>query len=189
MRIFFLSILSICLISCKSGKKETTATPSKGDSLTATTDNTAPDNSGTDSVDLKSLGDIALEQHYLETLKALGNPDQKSKAVEWGADGLMHEDWTWTSKGLVLNMSAEKSTTTSNLYVFSITATEPCTLKTKAGIGIGSSYEEITTAYKRHINSNESTKEQVTIGSVYGGIIFTLTNNKVTSIFLGAAAE
>jgi hypothetical protein len=97
-------------------------------------------------IDIESLGEIYLGQHYNNTLNILGNPDSKSKPVEWEADGLMHEDWTWKNKGLVLNMASEINKPDS-LTVFSITARNPCTFKTKAGIGIGSSYVEAHAAY------------------------------------------
>jgi hypothetical protein len=191
MKLFFLTAITICMLGCQTGKKEKTAAPSAADSSTISPagDTTTTHTDTAAGPDIKSLGNIFLEQPYLETIKALGNPDEKSKPVEWGADGLMHEDWTWKTKGMTLNMSSDKETVPAKLTVFSITALSPCTLKTKAGIGIGSSHAEIAAAYKSQINTEESSPDQVTIGSVYGGIIFTLENHKVSRIFLGAAAE
>lgn len=140
-------------------------------------------------IDIESFGDIKLGQHYKETVAVLGEPDNKSKAQEWGADGLMHEDWTWKSKGLVLNMSSDKTNRESSLAVFSITATAPCNFKTKAGAGISSLYDEVQNAYKKDIDATATDKTQITVGSVYGGIIFSFKNDKVEKIFLGAAAE
>ena len=101
----------------------------------------------------------------------------------------MHEDWAWKNKGLVLNLSSEKSSREATLTVFSITANAPCAFKTRAGMGIGNTAADVQEAYKRDINPEESSKEQITVGSVYGGIIFTIKNDKVATIFLGAAAE
>lgn len=140
-------------------------------------------------IDIESFGDIKLGQHYKETVAVLGEPDNKSKAQEWGADGLMHEDLTWKSKGLVLNMSFDKTNHESSLAVFSITATAPCNFKTKAGAGISSLYDEVQNAYKKDIDATATDKTQITVGSVYGGIIFSFKNDKVEKIFLGAAAE
>lgn len=139
--------------------------------------------------DMLHLGDLKLGQHHSEVVKILGEPDTKSAAQEWGADGLLHEDWAWTKKGVALNFSSEKSSPESTRAVFSITAKAPCDLKTHAGIGIGSTTADVQEAYKKDINPEESNKEQITVGSVYGGIIFTIKGDKVISLFLGAAAE
>lgn len=192
MKSLFLFATVLLLISCNSGKKDTAGTETANDSTdTAPPADTVPlvPDVPTGKIDIESFGDIKLGQRYTDVLKALGEPNTKSKAEEWGADGLMHEDWSWKNKGLVLNLSSEKSTREATLAVFSITASAPCTFKTRAGMGIGSSAAEVQETYKRDINPEESSKEQITVGSVYGGIIFTIKNDKVATIFLGAAAE
>ncbi len=196
MRQLLLLTLIVILIGCKPGSKEKTGNEVNNDSSVITA---PPKDSGTSTqpeptsqtgkIDIESFGDLKLAQHYKETIKAIGNPDSKSKAVEWGADGLLHEDWTWAGKGLVLNMSSDKTNVESSLSIFSITAKSPCSFKTKAGVGIGSSYTEVQEAYKKDIDAEATDKTQITVGSVYGGIIFTFKDDKVTSIFLGAAAE
>jgi hypothetical protein len=140
-------------------------------------------------VDIESFGAIKSGQHYSKTLEVLGQPDSKSKPIEWGADGLFHEDWTWKENGLVLNMSFDKTNIDSTLSIFSITAKAPCDLKTKAGLGIGSSYAEVEAAYKNDIDPYTTNKTQITVGDLYGGIIFSFKNEKVNKIFLGAKAE
>ena len=71
-----------------------------------------------------------------------------------------------------------------------ISIKSPCDYKTQRGIQIGSSSAEVQRAYKNEINPQDS-KLPATIvaGTVYGGIIFGLTNGFVTSIFIGAATE
>ena len=185
----------ILMAACKSGKKENTEGDIKKDSNTvvqAKTDTntvlTAP-NDKPGKIDIVSFGPIRLGQPYSEFLKILGPPDAKTKAIEWGADGLLHEDWTWKSKGLVLNLSSDKINKDSTLSIFTITATAPCDFKTKANMGMGSSYAEVETAYKKDIDPEATDKTQITVGSVYGGIIFSFRNDKVSRIFLGAEAE
>jgi len=186
----------ILMTACKPGKKENTEGDIKKDSNTVVQTNTDTntvllkgpiDKPG--KVDIESFGPIRLGQPYSEFLKILGPPDAKSKAIEWGADGLLHEDWTWKSKGLVLNLSADKNNKDSTLSIFTITATAPCDFKTKANMGMGSSYAEVETAYKKDIDPEATDKTQITVGSVYGGIIFSFRNDKVSRIFLGAEAE
>lgn len=189
MKKYFLPALFIVLFGCKSGdKKDNTITSTdtpvvKTDTVTAPA--TPPPGSG--KIDIETFGDIKIGQPSAETINALGEPDKKSKAEEWGADGMMHEDWTYTSKGLVLNIAGEKGST--DKTIFSINAKVPCLFKTRAGMGIGSSYTEVQEAYKRDIDASATDKEQITVGSIYGGIIFTFKNEKVATVFLGAAAE
>ena len=189
MKPLILSFLVLVFLSCNDHKKESPAaendTTTFAPSPVTDTSNTAPSGK----IDIESFGPVKIGQPASETLKALGEPDEKTVATEWGADGLLHEDWTWISHGIKINLSSEKTNISGSMAVFSINASATCPFKTKSGIGIGNSYEDIVAAYPRDINKDESSKEQVTIGSVYGGIIFTLQQNKVTNIFLGAAAE
>ncbi len=191
MKKYFLPALLFVLIGCKSGdKKDEAVTPT--DSIAVNTDTvTTPSDqpAGSGKIDIETFGDIKIGQPHEKTVEALGEPDSKSPAVEWGADGLMHEDWTYNSKGLILNMSYAKGISDGTKYISSIRANEKCTFKTRANMGIGNSYTEVQEAYKRDIDASATDKEQITVGSIYGGIIFTFKNEKVTAVFLGAAAE
>lgn len=192
MKQIILPAALLFLYSCNSGKKEDTQTEVKIDSIVSVPPaDTVPaiPNGPSGKIDIESFGAIKIGQPYGDVIRALGEPDSRSKAEEWGADGLLHEDWTWKEKGLVLNFSSEKAKAETTRTVFSITANAPCTFKTRAGMGIGSTASEIQEAYKRDINPEESSNEQITVGSIYGGIIFTIKNDKVTTVFLGAAAE
>lgn len=191
MKKYFFPALLIVFISCKSGDKkdepEITIDTTVANTDTVITSSDQPASSG--KIDIETFGDIKIGQPHEKTVEALGQPDSKSPAVEWGADGLMHEDWIYNSKGLLLNMSYAKGVTDGPKYISSIRANEKCTFKTRAGIGIGNSYTEVQEAYKRDIDASATNQEQITVGSIYGGIIFTFKNEKVTAIFLGAAAE
>ena len=39
------------------------------------------------------------------------------------------------------------------------------------------------------MKDNDPSEYGVTVGTCYGGILFTIENNKVTEIFIGASAE
>ena len=137
MRQLLLLTLIVILIGCKPGSKEKTGNEVNNDSSVITA---PPKDSGTSTqpeptsqtgkIDIESFGDLKLAQHYKETIKAIGNPDSKSKAVEWGADGLLHEDWTWAGKGLVLNMSSDKTNVDTNSTTTSINSTASITTTT-----------------------------------------------------------
>ena len=192
MQSFLLLASLSLLVACNSGKKkeksinrDTTTVPAPPPLDPPPGVVMQPDGK----IDIESFGDIKLGQSSADLLKVLGEPEVKSKAEEWGADGLMHQDWVWSKKGLEINMAFEKGKEATTTTVSAIMAKAPSTYKTKAGIGIGSTYEEVQAAYTRDINAEESTRDQVTVGSVYGGIIFTMKNDKVQQVFLGAAAE
>ena len=195
----YLLITSIFFISCKSSDKkedkiEKTDTTSvvQGDTgnivMHGDTDNMVRQNPPPQGkIDIETFGEIKIGQAHTDLLKALGEPGTKSKPVVWEADGLMHEDWTYKSKGVVINLSSEKKN--SDKAIFSITANSNCNFKTRANMGIGNTYEEVTDVYKRDIDTDPTTKETIVVGSVYGGIIFSFENNKVKSVYLGPAAE
>ena len=67
----------------------------------------------------------------------------------------------------------------------------PCTLKTSRGIGIGSSKEVVLQEYKDEVQLglDEGESDKIIVGTVYGGIIFTLDGDSVISIYIGASAE
>lgn len=183
----------VVMVACNSkSKTETTATGEKmGMDTIMTPGKNSTSNTGPSmgKIDIESFGPLKLGQHHSKTLEAMGQPDSKSKPIEWAADDLFHEDWTWKENGVVLNMSFDKTNIDSTLSIFSITATAPCDFKTKAGLGIGNSYAEVEAAYKKDIDPEATDKTQITVGSVYGGIIFSFKNDKVNKIFLGAEAE
>ncbi len=84
-------------------------------------------------------------------------------------------------------MAREKDS--SAMEIFSISITNPCQFKTKKSIGIGNTYDEVKTTYAQEIDTTASDENVVTVGSLYGGIIFEFENKKVAKIFVGAAAE
>lgn len=111
----------------------------------------------------------------------LGKPARKT-SEEWAMDGQVYTTWTWPSHGVVLITGAARS-------VFSVTCEAPCALKTKTGIGIGSTVDEVKKAYGKQINKRESSATDLVIGDAYGGTFFAIDGGKVARIFIGTAAE
>jgi hypothetical protein len=70
-----------------------------------------------------------------------------------------------------------------------ITIVSPCALTTSQGIGIGSDLKLIQLKYSSQIDKSASDENTIVVGSIYEGTIFTLENNKVVKIFIGASAE
>lgn len=179
----YLTIATIILmiISCKSGNSKDNTDK---DTLKA---NTITNYDQLKQTDLNYIDDLSLGMTMKEVVGKLGEPETKSAEQEWGADGWIHQDWEYKAKGIFLNMAREKDS--SAIEIFSISITNPCQFKTKKNIGIGSTYDEVKTTYAQVIDTTASDENVITVGSLYGGIIFEFENKKVTKIFVGAAAE
>lgn len=171
----------LAILSCKPGNsKDNTVQESQKDTTPSSYDQLKQ-------TDLNHIGDLSLGITTKQVLEKLGEPASKSKEEEWGADGWIHQDWEYKTKGISLNMARERDSVT--MEVFSISITSPCRFKTKKNIGIGNTYDEVKTAYAQEIDTTASDENVVTVGSLYGGIIIEFENKKVTKIFVGAAAE
>ena len=192
MKLFLITAtFAILIASCNSSKLEDEAKPDINKDTTlavpdSTTNPTSKDTAASEA-DLGRVGDLLLGLSDTKAIELLGQPDSKSKAEKWGADGLMHQDWLYKLKGITLNMDNSKGN--DKQAIFSITIASPCTLKTKTNMGIGSTYNEVMAAYANNIDKSFTDKATITVGSVYGGIIFSFKNDKAEKIFIGAAAE
>jgi len=134
----------------------------------------------------ESLGKLKLGLDSKKIFELLGTPDEKTKLEMWGADGLSHQQLKYRKKGIVIDLVAESD---SKLIVDLITLVKPCELKTKKNIGIESSVAEVISAYKKEIDPKNSNKKTIVAGSIYAGIVFTINDQKVESIFIGASAK
>ena len=134
----------------------------------------------------ENIGLLSIGISDSDILKILGQPEQKSNARIWGADGMEHQTWYYHAKGIELDMIRKEN----NQAVNRISIKSPCDFKTQRGIQIGSSSIDVHRAYKSEINPRDGKSDSsIVAGTVYGGIIFGLKDNIVTSIFIGAAAE
>ena len=140
------------------------------------------------SLEKEALGKIKLEQKAADVTALIGKPDSKGKDAEWDAIGEWVQEWRFKSHGLTLNMSSKSKAGAKT--VLTITATAPSKLATARGIHIGSTIAEVTKAYgKVHDKEQSDPGKTFVAGSIYGGVIFTFTDGKVSQIFIGAAAE
>ncbi len=135
----------------------------------------------------ENLGGLRLEMPEKEVIKLLGQPARRGEMYHQEADGNHLEDWDYPAKGIELAMSAGSKKTGAKT-VARIMATAPCPLATKAGIKIGSAESAVRQAYAAH-EEEPSDPGTFIAGSIYGGIIFTFEDGKVSSIFFGAGAE
>lgn len=136
----------------------------------------------------ESIGGLRVGSPEKEVLKAIACKVQRGREQLEGATGDYVEDWKFPGCGVTLGMGSERKG--GKKSVRSIAVTSPCAFQTKLGIRIGSTEAEVIQAYGRFRDEEWTKKgESFVAGSVYGGLIFTLTGGKVTKIFLGAAAE
>ena len=192
MKLFLITAsFAFIIASCNSSKSKDEAKPeiNKDTAVTVpdSTTGNSPKDTAVNEADLGGVGDLLLGLSDTKAIELLGQPESKSKAEEWGADGLMHQDWLYKSKGISLNMDNSKGN--DKQTIFSITITSPCTFKTKKNMGIGSTYNEVMKVYEKNIDKSFTDKATITVGSVYGGIIFSFKNDKAEKVFVGAAAE
>jgi hypothetical protein len=144
------------------------------------------DEIGFELMETESLGEIRIGLKANKIVELLGEPEKKSKLIMWGADGQYHQTWYYYQEGIELDIIGEVK---AKKEVYMITITDPCKLKTKRRIGIGSDFKDVKHAYKKAIDPEFSGPKGIVAGTIYGGIIFNFEHKKVTEIFIGAAAE
>ena len=134
------------------------------------------------------IGDLRIGLPEKDVRKAIHCPLKRGKDELWEADGDYHQSWEYVGCGVTLSMVSEKKGGSKSIE--SISLVSPSTLSTKRKIRIGSAKQDVIKAYKSHWNKEDSKRPDVFVaGSIYGGLMFTFENDKVNSIFLGAAAE
>jgi hypothetical protein len=146
-------------------------------------------------MEVGSLAGIKIGDTEAEVSAAAAREDfgkaLKGKDEVWEAIGLAVQTWNYPDVGLSVDMGSEQIG--GKKSVFSITLEAPSMLKTGRGIGIGATRAQVIDAYAGFKNEpGESLGEPANyqlVGSIYGGMAFSLKDEKVTRIFLGASAE
>ncbi|TRX02951.1 hypothetical protein [Candidatus Methylobacter oryzae] len=134
------------------------------------------------------IGSLRIGLSDTEVKKIIRCPLKQGAEQFWAADGVYHQEWRFTGCGITVGMVSEKKNSAQSISYISIN--RPNTLKTLRGIGIGSPEEEVIKSYRTDWNREESqVSKSFVAGSLYGGLIFGFNKGKVSSIFLGAAAE
>ena len=180
-------LLILLTISCNNSGN------SKSNSSTTESKNQTEDNSkkdfskiGYELMDKEKLGDISLGLLYNEIIEKLGEPEEKTEPIIYGADGEYHQTLKYNTKGIELDLIGEVE---KNRKINRILISSPCVFKTLRGIGIGSNYKEVELKYKEEIDPEFSNSKSLVAGTIYGGLMFRFENNAVITIFIGAGAE
>jgi hypothetical protein len=117
-------------------------------------------------------------------------PGMPTRSAEkwWGADGQYHHEWHYADGGITLGMVSKTKGGLKSIE--SITITSPSLLQTQRNIRIGSTEAEVVKAYGRFRHAEDSKPGEIFVaGSIFGGIMFTFQQGRVSRIFIGAAAE
>ena len=133
----------------------------------------------------ESFGDLKLDMTEADVKKVLPGAKRKGKCELSEVAGGTVRFLVDEAAGVQLVVSCEKTGDVGSFRVFS-----PSKLKTKRGIAIGDTADAVKKAYGDSLDSqSEPDENNIVAGSVYGGLGFTLTDGKVTQMFLGAIAE
>jgi hypothetical protein len=134
------------------------------------------------------IGDLRIDLSAREVNTKIPCTLKKGQEQIWEALGEYVQEWNYPDCGIILNMIAEEKGGPQKVY--SITVTKPNNLKTKKGIHIGSSEQEVIKAYRQYQDTEMSQKGKMFVaGSVYGGLVFIFDNGRVIKIVLGPVAE
>ena len=148
---------------------------------------------------LGRLGALGLGLPMSDVIAVLGPADEVGEPFEEGATGEIVTTYAWKKLGIRIDSArgsgeptgdpAGTSPTTLE-YARSIDVSAPFPGKTRRGIAIGSSEADVLGAYAAMIDPMATQAgEKVVAGSLFGGMIFEIEGGRVSSIFLGAAAE
>jgi hypothetical protein len=136
----------------------------------------------------EKVGELAIGVGEKDALAAVSCPLTRGKETFLAATGDYGQKWAFPACGVELQMvSSGKG---GPKVISSIVVSAPSTLTTTKGIRIGSAEEEVLAAYGPFIDKGASRRGKTIIaGSIYGGLILSLSQGKVDEIFLGAGAE
>lgn len=118
--------------------------------------------------------------------KILGKASKKGKAEEEGATGDIVAAWDWKKAGVSIVFTDAKKKPVAR----TITLGAGAKLKTKEGVGIGSTLEELDAAYSSVRRPADGDAESsYVVGTMYAGMVFELKDRTVTSVTWGTLAE
>ena len=135
------------------------------------------------------IGGLRYRMPAAELLGLLGEPSKRDRISFEGATGEYYHHWFYPEQGLKVAMSSSTRKGAQSIYRFWVRA--PSSFTTRFGVGIGSSRKDVLKFYGklRDLEWLDGDDNSFVAGSVYGGVFFTFTADKVSEIFVGASAE
>lgn len=144
------------------------------------------------SFDRERIGGLGRGATPAEVAAELGRPHHATEGALAPATGSIQSAWHYDGATVIfdLNQAKLRRGVRPGWRVDAIDIREPSTLRTARGVGIGDKAEVAQRAYGPWIDKEDSiAHESLVVGSIYGGLILTLREGRVTGIFLGHGAE
>ena len=145
-------------------------------------------------LDDEKIAGLGIGDSAKSAIAVFGVPAGVDEESSNEVDGGFTRQWTF-SGGITLRIWTEKSEKNTDAQIEKgsvefITINSPSQAKTKYGIGIGATRAQVLRAYGTCIvDVEQNDTSNVLAGSVYGGILFSMRDDKVESIDVGAMAE
>jgi hypothetical protein len=130
------------------------------------------------------IGPLRRGMTDMRVKRAAGPPRAASEPQRGEATGMWEKSWDYP--GVRLWFEAKRARGTP-WVLRAIDVRAGSDWKTRRGISIGSTRAQVARAYRRDTNKAESTADQIVAGSSHGGVTFTMVDDRVTEIFVGAA--
>lgn len=179
---FIIICLATFLASCG-------ATPLKNSDINKTlgSNYTLPDNSHLDFnsiadeiISSDSIDGIRVGTTYKSLMVRYGEPISKSSENKT-ISGSLTQEWQYDDMGADYFMVKSHD----DYIINSIKIYGKSPFSTERDIKIGSPADNVVKAYRNQINNDLSNENIIVVGTQEKGMLFTLTDGKVTSIFIG----
>ncbi|BDS07235.1 hypothetical protein NT6N_22750 [Oceaniferula spumae] len=144
----------------------------------------------------ESIGGIRIDMSEKDVLAVIEKEDMgevfKGTEQHWGATGDFVQKWILPKAGLEIDMASDKAGGPKS--AISITCKPPFRWNTGQGIRLGAPKAEVIAAYSEFRKFNDAPdwgkdRDVYLVGSIYGGMMLTFKQGKLSEIFLGAASE
>jgi hypothetical protein len=144
---------------------------------------------GFELMEKENIGPLKLKMKEAEVRKLLKEPPKRGREVrEAATDNSWVQVWEFPKSGVKLKMRGGQKRGGPKV-VDTIEITAPSDFKTARGIGIGSAAADARRAYATEIDPKEAQPKSVVAGTIYGGLVMSVVNNRISAIGLGAFAE
>lgn len=139
-------------------------------------------------MDSEALGPFHLGMKASDVDALMAIEGDVSEEIEEGATGLWVQDIYYHDLSLRLKLASENEGGLK--FVEAISAGPKFPFRTTSGIGVGSTDAAVKLAYADVLSEYDNdSPDTIVAGSIYGGVIVSIVNEKVTEIFIGAASE
>jgi hypothetical protein len=134
--------------------------------------------------EMEAIGPLRATMTDKELVAVLGAPRAKQPPVAEAATGAWVSSWTW--RGASALMSGD--TNQGPWQARDVSVSAPSSYATKRGIRIGSTRADVERLYPRSLDDQQQDPDTYVVGSIYGGMLFSFTRDRVSAISIGVFA-